>query len=303
MSRLHDQRVATRPHEPSSDPGPEMKISFDDLRVGEAYDRPFLADLWGYSGFQALSRGVVTPSGTNYIILFVTKEKQGALTQYDDYLDGSTLRWEGELGHGTDERIVKAAHTGSEVHLFYRDIHHSPFTYYGQVILQDFKLKADAPSQFAFFVEHGIQVPDPIDDVSTHREEFESLPKTERDAIVKSRIGQGEFRKRLINLWGGCSVTGLNNLALLRASHIKPWRHCTNSERLDPLNGLLLHPALDHVFDAGLATFTQVGKIRLSTKLSNDDLRILCIDPGWTLKRFPRGLDNYLAYHRERVFV
>jgi putative restriction endonuclease len=55
-----------------------MSVSFAKLRIGSKYERPHLANLWGYKGFQAISRGVVTPSGTNFIILFVTKEKQEA---------------------------------------------------------------------------------------------------------------------------------------------------------------------------------------------------------------------------------
>ena len=38
-----------------------MDISFKKLKSGEEYERTFLADLWGYKGHQAISRGVVTP--------------------------------------------------------------------------------------------------------------------------------------------------------------------------------------------------------------------------------------------------
>lgn len=68
-----------------------MPVSLEKLKIGQEYERPSLADIWGYKGFQAISRGVVTPSGTKYIILFVTKQKQEALTQYNDYLDGELL--------------------------------------------------------------------------------------------------------------------------------------------------------------------------------------------------------------------
>jgi putative restriction endonuclease len=47
--------------------------------------------LWGYQSFHAISKGVVTPSNTNSIIFFVTKDKQEALTQYNDYIDGDML--------------------------------------------------------------------------------------------------------------------------------------------------------------------------------------------------------------------
>ena len=64
-----------------------MAIDFRSIKFGQSYERPFLAKLWGYQSFHALSKGVVTPTDTNYIIFFVTKEKQETLTQYNDYID------------------------------------------------------------------------------------------------------------------------------------------------------------------------------------------------------------------------
>lgn len=73
-----------------------MPVSLEKLKIGKEYDRSYLANIKGYKGFQAIYRGVVTPSGSNCIILFVTKEKQEALTQYNDYLDGGLMHWEGK---------------------------------------------------------------------------------------------------------------------------------------------------------------------------------------------------------------
>lgn len=279
-----------------------MSVSFDKIQMGRGYERPFLANLWGYKGFQAISRGVVTPSGTHYVILFVTKEKQEALTQYDDYLDGDILHWEGEEKHSSDARIINSSNTNDEIHLFYRDIHHSPFIYYGKIFLKDYQAHADRPSQFTFSVGKRQKSLDLIDDIEAHQNDFKTLDKTEQESIVKSRIGQGIFRDGLIKLWGGCSVTGLSNLYLLRASHVKPWRDCSNHERLDPMNGLLLHPALDHLFDAGFITFDDDGSIHISGRLSESDVEILHISRDWKLRKMPDGLAKYLRYHREKVF-
>ena len=67
-----------------------MPVTFQSIHVGESYSRPRLADLWGYSGYQALARGVVTPRDSNRIILFVTEEKQSFQEQYEDKLMGAT---------------------------------------------------------------------------------------------------------------------------------------------------------------------------------------------------------------------
>lgn len=130
-----------------------MPISFESLVVGGSYDRPFLANLWGYKGWAALARGVIAPANTNVIILFITKEKQKELPQYQDTFDGEVLRVEGEDGHTHDQRLVNARATGDDVHLFFRERHHSEFTYHGRIVLEEYQLRADSsPSQFVFRV-------------------------------------------------------------------------------------------------------------------------------------------------------
>src|SRR4051812_33679155 len=98
-----------------------MPVSFDQVTVGQAYSRPDLARLWGYSGYQALARGVVTPSDDNKIILFVTGEKQASATQYQDRVEGNQLFWEGPNDHFAEDRIINCQHNGDEIHLFYRE--------------------------------------------------------------------------------------------------------------------------------------------------------------------------------------
>ncbi len=279
-----------------------MPVSFEKLNIGQEYERTYLADIWGYKGFQAISRGVVTPSGTNFIILFVTKQKQEALTQYNDYKDGDLLHWEGEEKHSSDTRVLNARSANDEIHLFYRDIHHTPFVYYGQIHLKEHRLLSSSPSQFVFSIGNDNQSPDIFEDIETHQNEFKSLDQTEKDSIVKSRIGQGLFRDGVVELWGSCSVTGLGNLALLRASHIKPWRNSTNQERLDPMNGLLLQPTLDHLFDLGLITFDETGAVMFSPHLSQDDIEKLELAGNLKLRKVPNRLRGYMEHHRNHVF-
>lgn len=279
-----------------------MSVSFEKIKIGEAYDRTYLADLWGYKGFQAISRGVVTPSGTNYIILFVTEEKQETQTPYDDSLDEELLLWEGEKMHSSDSRIINAKTANDEIHLFHRNIHHTPFTYYGQIFLKKHKLRKIKPSQFVFNIYQKHQATDMLDDLELHQNEYMALDKTEKDAIEKIRIGQGLFRDRVIKLWGSCAVTEISNLALLRASHIKSWQESSNQERLDPMNGLLLQPTLDHLFDAGLITFSENGTVIFSPKLPQEDIQKLELRSDIKLRKTPTRLMDYMKYHRENVF-
>lgn len=134
---------------------------------------------------------------------------------------------------------------------------------------------------------------------------YSALQETERSAIVKSRIGQGLFRKELIKKYNGCCIiTGINEKKLLIASHIKPWAVCSNAERLSPENGLLLSPTFDKLFDCGLITFADTGKIIISSQLSNEVINKLHISSTDTfnLKATP-DLEQNLEYHRDVVFI
>ena len=125
-----------------------MPVQFDSLSKGSEWDRNELANLWGYQSFHALARGVFTPAGQRFIVLFVTEQKQESLTQYDDRLVGKVLHWEGEDGHQNDLRIAHAAENGDEIHVFYRERHHEPFRYLGEVRVKKATLLTKQPSQF-----------------------------------------------------------------------------------------------------------------------------------------------------------
>ena len=281
-----------------------MPVKFNDLNIGDEYERPQLAEHWGYASHHAISRGVITPKGTRYIILFVTKEKQTFLPQYQDSIENDILRWEGEEKHGSDARIINAKKNGDEIHLFYRERHHSPFTYLGPITLLNYEQRTGAPSSFIFRVDSLSKTAehDPFEDVEQHRKEFETLPETERKAIVQSRIGQGRFRRDVLQLWEGCAVTGITDPRVLLASHVKPWKIANNEERLDPHNGLALIPNLDALFDDGLITFDAEGRIRISDAIDQDIILGLGVHPDMRLRMMPDRLGRYLRYHREFVF-
>ncbi|RQM68883.1 DUF3427 domain-containing protein [Aeromonas hydrophila] len=281
-----------------------MHISFEALTIGAEYERPQLAVLWGYKSHHAISRGVITPAGTQVVILFVTKEKQETFTQYRDYLEADILHWEGEKLHGSDDRIVNSEKNGDEVHLFFRERHHSSFVYFGRIHLLHHELRTDRPSHFSFRVisVSDVAKTDPFKDVEDSYAELATLDETERLAIIQSRVGQGKFRRNVLNLWGCCAVTGVTDERMLKASHIKPWRVADNEERLDPHNGLALVPNLDTLFDRGLITFDADGLIRTSTSINVNLLIQLGVKEGMRLQKIPARLEKYLKYHRQHVF-
>lgn len=128
--------------------------------------------------------------------------------------------------------------------------------------------------------------------------------KTESETTSKNRIGQNKFRKKLIDYWGGCSVSNSKNLPLLKASHIKPWVNSNDDERLDVYNGLLLMPGFDSTFDAGFISFDDNGGIIISESLDCNDrilLGILSSDLKVS-KNFEYEHVKYLEFHRKYVF-
>ena len=74
---------------------------------------------------------------------------------------------------------------------------------------------------------------------------------TTKDVLTAIRIGQSEFRKKLIASLKKCPITGIDDIRILTASHIKPWTQSTNPERLDVRNGFLFSPTFDRLFDRG----------------------------------------------------
>lgn len=132
-------------------------------------------------------------------------------------------------------------------------------------------------------------------------QQSEAVAETTREALINARLGQGKFRQDLIDRFGGaCAVTGCRFLPLLRASHIKAWSECTNAERLDPDNGLLLTANLDALFDRGLISFSDEGALIPSKQLPRDVLAHL-----GPLEKLPLSLSpeqrRYLAHHRGRL--
>lgn len=126
-----------------------------------------------------------------------------------------------------------------------------------------------------------------------------TLKETEKASLIKTRIGQGTFRGKLINYWKRCSVSGFPEVNLLVASHIKPWVVSDNRERMDVFNGFLLLPNIDRAFDQGYITFYENGKILISKHLPEPELAGIRIGMSVVLADEHK---KYLKYHRENKF-
>lgn len=135
-------------------------------------------------------------------------------------------------------------------------------------------------------------------DIKSAMRQLKSIKPTTRQSIIDARLGQGQFRRDLLNYWHGCSVTGCTNTRVLRASHLKSWRDSSNAERLDGFNGLLLVPNLDLALDQLLITFTDQGVIIISDQILEKDRQSLGIAKKLRLRRVEKSHIPYLRWHR-----
>lgn len=157
-------------------------------------------------------------------------------------------------------------------------------------------------------------VPDPFDGAEDPADDkaFQEflntalLSETEKEAVIKTRVGQGYFRDQLLKRWAGCSVTKVTEPSILIASHIKPWKDCTTrAERLSPDNGLLLSPTLDKLFDRGLISFDENSRysILISKRLGAFQASEMYLPNQRIRPHSNEGMRPYMKYHRENVFI
>jgi putative restriction endonuclease len=125
--------------------------------------------------------------------------------------------------------------------------------------------------------------------------------ETEKAQLIRSRVGQGIFRMRVAKQEKKCRLTGVDNLAFLVASHIKPWRVSTNEERLSGSNGLLLSPHVDKLFDRGWISFSDRGEI-LIAKQAVAVVEAWGIDANITVGEFSLKQRVFLEYHRHKIY-
>jgi putative restriction endonuclease len=92
----------------------------DHLTVGAVYTRHELRAKFDIAD-QTINTGVFRPRGHDSIWLFVTEEKGGEMTAYEDRLDGDTLYWQGQTSSTKDPQIIDHAANGLELLLFFRE--------------------------------------------------------------------------------------------------------------------------------------------------------------------------------------
>lgn len=127
--------------------------------------------------------------------------------------------------------------------------------------------------------------------------------ETEKQALVKIRMGHSELRNRILNNKKECEICGIKNNKLLIISHIKPWAKSENLEKLDTNNILLLCSMHDALFDKGLISFDDNGKILISSELDEKEQALVNINEDSYIKITSDRQIGFLRYHREHIFI
>ena len=85
------------------------------------------------------------------------------------------------------------------------------------------------------------------------------------------------------------------------ASHIKPWSDSKPSEKLDVNNGFLFCPNHDALFDKGLISFDDNGKILISDRMDQQNRIFMNVREDMKVEICDKNI-QYLKYHRNHIF-
>lgn len=278
------------------------------------YKRSDIHDKYGGNRQRGISNCVEHP----FIFIFTNPNSD----EQDVYIDEWRNKYfhysgEGRKGNmtmtGGNKSILDHQKNKKEIHLFEKTSSSGMWKYIDQLKLvdrNDYRNKDEDGNERDGFQFVLLSVSEEID----LREKVDSLPniieynynlpnKTERKGLVTTRVGQGIYRKMILQKWDDkCSVTGCNIKKILISSHIVPWKDSNKFEKRDPENGILLTPNLDGLFDRHLISFDDSGDIIISKKLLKEDLERLGVNEEMKLSQVTDGMKPYLKRHRDKFY-
>lgn len=131
----------------------------------------------------------------------------------------------------------------------------------------------------------------------------------ERETTTLQRVNQAYFRNSLLqNYQRTCCITGMQIPSLLIASHIKPWKASTPTEKTAASNGLLLNAFHDRAFDQGLISIDDDYRIMVN----HDRVKHSPINDQWlydfeghqiTLPAISQPSHEFIEYHHKHIFL
>lgn len=206
------------------------------------------------------------------------------------FIDKNVGKIDSTITNNLIEQIIENLKTSAEE----RDVYQS------KTDISSFK---SALKKYKSFVEIGDYAKETEFEQEKKIEDANELDTTEKEALILARKGQGLFRQRIIRMFDSkCIISGFSKTDILVASHIKPWRYSSNTERLDENNGILFLPTYDKLFDKGYIGFDANGLIVFSALLEENDKNLLTIKANFSYNFNARQL-SYLQFHFENIFL
>jgi putative restriction endonuclease len=178
-----------------------------------------------------------------------------------------------------------------------------------EIVWEEYKNKWEKLTNDSMFILAKLQNK-PIESMVELNQDVSQLEGKEKARVVKARINQYDFRKRILASYNQrCCVTGIDIPELLVASHIIPWS-ISEQERLNPKNGLCLNALHDLAFDKGLITVTPDFKIKISNEIKKEKINFNRYDQMFfqyenKLIELPDRFlpdEKFLTWHNQNVF-
>lgn len=276
------------------------------LIIGEEYKRSALHDAFGGNR----QGGIATCA--NHDIIFIFSSESGEQYGYSDRWEGDYYLYTGEGQYGDmkftrGNAAIRDHETSGKRLLLMQTTRSTYVEYVANLVFVDYNYfdthdrNGSNRRAIRFTLERAGEASEPAANKPSTPYPYKRPNTTERTGLVTSRVGQGWYRRELLHKFGGrCAVTGLDLEELLIASHIVPWRHSTDEEKLDPNNGILLSPAFDACFDKHLISFSDDGDILLSPSLTSKQRAAIGISGNESIE-VSEGMKVYLSRHRAEL--
>ena len=308
-------------------------MSFDKLTIGGSYSKADLSEIFENPNIKIIREGIYNLNATQSFF-FVDLEKRGKEDRFhfDDFYEGDYFHWDSQTTQHLKTPKIQEIINGTRTPFLFARVNPKikgktqPFIYCGKlkfieyvegtskpihIIFQNLDFEDDTenknlidiyswkPNSLVKYKELNISKSGVV---SKERQKRYTKPnKTERTGLVTSRVGQGYFRQLVKDRWENrCPVTGSDVLKILISSHIVPWSECTDDERLDVDNGILLSPDVDALFDKHLISFSDEGELITSNAISKEELSKLGIRNDIIIN-VSVGMRKYLKRHREKM--
>lgn len=287
--------------------GDKMSNQIEDLLIGDVISSEKIREIFlcsTQSGMNYSKRTNTLVLISNHTKLYGDREKDGIY-----YFTGKGQSGDQKLT--AENRRLAYMHESDMKVYFFKVMEKAKYTFVGEVELIDTPYTEKQRDREGLMRDVWIFPLKSIKDKNIWMSDIESfessvqgdrqIANTEKEAMVKLRIGHSGFKDKLVNRECICAMCSVDERSFLIASHIKPWSKSNHQERLDVHNGLLLCPNHDALFDKGYITFDEDGAIIISSELKNTTKIFMNIREDTRIK-VTSEMKKYLEWHRSELF-